>query len=554
MRFKQIPFYPLLMARKPYSIRTGPAIPHTLALLKTSSASLSPSSPIPKFLLPLFLISLFPHTLFTQTLVNQRPNIILIMVDDMGWSDLGCYGGEVMTPNLDRLAREGMRFTQFYNNAKCTTTRASLMTGLYPRRDKKDAELLRPHMLTVAELLKLGGYHTILSGKWHLGRDSTKHPIHRGFDHYYGLLDGCCNFFDPSIQDPTYKGSRVRYFAEGLDRITDFPEEYYTTDAFTDYAIETLHDLKDSDDPFFLHLTYTAPHYPIHAKPEDIAKYRGKFSMGWEEMRKQRYSRQVEMGLIDPRTYPLSEGDDRSYSWGDADQEFEDLRMSVYAGMIDCVDQNIGKLRNTLEELGELDNTLVMFLSDNGGCAEEPGGRNPEERTPGPKEDYVAVGPSWGWAQNAPFRRYKVWMHEGGINTPFIAWWPGRIPADTICREVGHIIDILPTFGELAGISPPQTVEQKPLLPIEGKSLTPILQGQERQGHEALFWEYTGNRAARVGDWKLVWDKRVKDWELYHLAEDHTETQNVANEYPQKLASMKEAWEEWAKFTGLQVK
>ncbi|MEM9719195.1 MAG: arylsulfatase [Bacteroidota bacterium] len=511
------------------------------------------NTPTPYFLL-LFLISLFPYSLKSQTLLNQRPNIILIMVDDMGWSDLGCYGGEVMTPNLNRLAREGMRFTQFYNNAKCTTTRASLMTGLYPRRDKKDAELLRPSMLTVAELLKLGGYNTILSGKWHLGRDSTKHPVHRGFDHYYGLLDGCCNFFDPSTQDPEYKGSRIRYFAKGLERITEFPEAYYTTDAFTDYAIETLHELQDSKDPFFLHLTYTAPHYPIHAKPEDIAKYRGKFTMGWEEMRKQRYQRQAEMGLIDPQTYPLSEGDDRSYAWEDADQDFEDLRMAVYAGMIDCVDQNIGKLRETLEELGKLDNTLIMFLSDNGGCAEEPGGRNPKERTPGPKEDYVAVGPSWGWAQNAPFRRYKVWMHEGGINTPFIAWWPGRIPGDTICREVGHIIDVLPTFGELAGITPPDSFEKNLLLPIEGKSLVPILEGKHRKGHENLFWEYTGNRAIRTGDWKLVWDKRVQEWELYNLSKDQTETLNMASKLPQKKEEMAAEWFDWARYTGLKTK
>ena len=484
---------------------------------------------------------------------TDKPNIILIMVDDMGWSDIGCYGGEVQTPNLDRLAREGVRFTQFYNNAKCTTTRASLITGLYPRRDKKDRELLRTSMVTLGEVLQTAGYQTVLSGKWHLGRDSTKHPIHRGFDEYYGLLDGCSNFFDPSIQDPPYKGSRIRYFAHNQERITRFPEGYYTTDAFTDHAIETIEGFSQNENPFFLHLTYTAPHYPIHAKPEDIARYKGKYQMGWEELRKQRYQRQIEMGLIDPQTVKLSEGDSRSYAWETADHEFEDLRMAVYAAMIDCVDQNIGKLLAALEEMGELDNTLFMFLSDNGGCAEEPGGRNPEERNPGPKDDYVAVGPSWGWAQNAPFRRYKVWMHEGGISTPFIAWWPGKIPANAINRNVAHIIDIMPTLAGITGAEYPTTYNGNDILPVEGKDMMPLLEGKDRPGHDALFWEYTGNRAMRQGDWKLVWDKLVKDWELYNVAQDRTETINLAGQYPERLQAMEEEWMAWAERTGLKV-
>lgn len=481
------------------------------------------------------------------------PNIILIMVDDMGWSDIGCYGGEVQTPNLDRLAREGMRFTQFYNNAKCTTTRASLITGLYPRRDQKDAELLRTNMITLGELLQAGGYQTILSGKWHLGRDETKHPIHRGFDEYYGLLDGCSNFFDPSIQDPPYKGNRIRFFAHNDVRITDFPDDYYTTDAFTDHAIGSVREAVKQDKPFFLHLTYTAPHYPLHAKPEDIAHYKGKYLMGWDSLRQQRYRRQVEMGLLDPGVYPLSEGDVRAYAWETADQEFEDLRMAVYAAMIDCVDQNIGRLREALEALEVDDNTLIMFLSDNGGCAEEPGGRDPAERHPGPKDDYVAVGPSWGWAQNTPFRRYKVWMHEGGIRTPFIAWWPGRVPADTLTREVGHIMDLMPTLSELSGVAYPEVYNGHEILPVEGKSLLPVLEGGTRAGHDALFWEYAGNRAMRAGDWKLVWDKLVEEWELYDLSEDATETQNLAAQYPAKRDSLVQAWAKWAEGSGLQV-
>jgi arylsulfatase A-like enzyme len=284
---------------------------------------------------------------------KPKPNVILIMVDDMGWSDLACYGGEVNTPNIDRLAHEGTRYTQFYNNAKCTTTRASLVTGLYPRRDKGDTFLLRSNMLTLGELMKQAGYQTVLSGKWHLGRDSVRHPMYRGFDEYYGLLDGACNFFNPAQQDPPYKGNRIRYFAHNDQRIEEFPEGFYTTDAFTDHAIETIRSYSARTRPRFLPISPTPlPHYPLHAWPEDIAKYRGKFKMGWEEMRKQRHQRQVEMGLIDPDRFPLSETDSRAYDWDTAHHDFEDLRMAVYAAMLDRVDQNIGKLLQTLEETG----------------------------------------------------------------------------------------------------------------------------------------------------------------------------------------------------------
>jgi len=490
----------------------------------------------------------------SQDMVGSRPNIILIMVDDMGWSDIGCYGGEVMTPNLDRLAREGMRFTQFYNNAKCTTTRASLTTGLYPRQDQGDSALLRTNMVTFAEVLKSAGYQTALSGKWHLGRELHQHPYQRGFDQYYGLLDGCCNFFDPSIQDPPYKGNRIRYFAQNDQRIEDFPDDYYTTDAFTDFALEAIEGFSQKEAPFFLHICYTAPHYPLHAKPEDIEKYKGTYRMGWEKMREQRYARQIEMGLIDPVQYPLSETDSRSYSWEEADQAFEDLRMAVYAAMIDCVDQNIGRLLETLETTGEADNTVIMFLSDNGGCAEEPGGRNPELRNPGPRDDYVAVGPAWGWAQNTPFRRYKVWMHEGGITTPFITWWPGKIPADTITNEAGHIIDVLPTLADFAGTTYPETYNGHEILPLDGLSLVPVLEGKSRAGHEQLYWDYNGNRAIRSGKWKLVWDKLIKEWELYDFSQDRTETQNLADQYPEKVQTLAKDWEMWGNKTGVATK
>ena len=286
----------------------------------------------------------------------ERPNIVLIMCDDMGWSDIGCYGGEVSTPSVNRLAGEGRRFTQFYNNAKFTTTRASILTGLYPRRGK--GGLLRQNMVTLGEAMKLAGYQTALSGKWHLGSGEMTHPYRRGFDEYYGLLDGCCNFFNPKQRDPKYKGGRIRKFGHNDRDLTEFPDDYYTTDAFTDHAIECVGKFSKKSKPFFLHICYTAPHYPLHAKPEDIKKYIGKFKMGWDTMRRQRHERMVKMGLIDPK-WQLSGRDSRAYDWKSANHDHEDLRMAVYAAMIDSMDQNIGRLMAALRKSGEADNTLV---------------------------------------------------------------------------------------------------------------------------------------------------------------------------------------------------
>lgn len=476
------------------------------------------------------------------------------MVDDMGFSDIGCYGGEVETTNLNRLASEGMRFTQFYNNAKCTTTRASLLTGLYPR-GTKGIKHLRRDMVTIGEAMKTCGYQTALCGKWHLGREKINHPFHRGFDSFYGLLDGCCNFFNPSQPDPKYKGGRTRVFAINDQPITEFPADYYTTDAFTDHAIKAIHAADDAKKPFFLHVTYTAPHYPIHAKPEDIAKYRGKFKMGWEQMRRDRWKRQQEMGLVTD-AWKLSEGDQRSYPWESADQDFEDHRMAVYAAMIDSVDQNIGRILDTLKETGHDKDTLLMFLSDNGGCAEEPGGRDPNIRNPGPGDDYVAVGPAWGWAQNAPFRRYKSWLHEGGITTPFIVWWPDHVKPGTINRNVGHIIDLLPTCLEIGGGEYPSKFNDETIIPVEGKSMVELFNSESRTDHEQLCWQWSGNRAIRQGNWKLVWDKldKEKNWHLYDLSKDRCEITDLAMQYPTRVEKMSAAWFDWANKVELDVK
>lgn len=480
----------------------------------------------------------------------QPPNIVLIMADDMGFSDIGCYGGEIRTPNLNRLAYEGMRFSQFYNNAKCTTTRASLMTGLYPR---PKGGLLKPEMVTIPEVLKSAGYRSVLSGKWHLGSAAPNRPSDRGFDHYYGLLDGCCNFHNPALPDPAFKGGKVRWFGKDDQRITEFPAGYYTTDAFSDYAAATIKTAAADGAPFFLHVCYTAPHYPLHAKPDTIASYRNQYKMGWEQLRQTRYQRQLKMGLIDPR-WTLPGPDPEVKPWeSNPHQDYQDHLMATYAAMIETMDQGIGKLIDAVDTAGLAEETIIMFLSDNGGCAELPGGVDPS-RTPGVAEFYTTCGPGWAYAQNTPFRRFKQWVHEGGISTPLIVRWPGTVPAKAWCREVGHIIDILPTCAEIAGVEIPVQRQGIPVLPTEGLSLLPLFEGESRTGHETLYWEWSGNRAVRQGDLKLCWDQKVKAWELYDLVNDRTETNNLAAKAPEKVQELSQLWFNWAERTGVKAK
>ncbi len=480
----------------------------------------------------------------------ERPNILLIMCDDMGYSDVGCYGGEIATPNIDRLATEGLRFTQFYNNAKCTTTRASLITGLYPRRD---GQLLKPNMVTIPEVLAPAGYYTALSGKWHLGSAAPRRPSDRGFRNYYGLLDGCCNFHDPSIPDPDFKGGNVRWFGEDDVRITSFPEGFYTTDAFSDYACKAIDKAAEKNQPFFVHVCYTAPHYPLHAREEEIAKYRGKYMQGWHELRRQRHQRQIDMGLIDAG-WELPPPDAEVDQWEDIDNhDYFDLLMAVYAAMIDRMDQGIGRILDRIEQQGQTDNTVVMFLADNGGCAEKPGGFD-YTRTPGVKEFYTACGPGWAYAQNTPFRRFKQWVHEGGISTPMIVRWPGVVQPGTITRDVSHIIDLLPTCADIAGATYPSEHDGTTILPCEGLSLRPILEGSTRDGHDRMMWEWNGNRAIREGDWKLCWDHTLKEWELYNVAVDRTEMHNLAAEQPDMVARLSDGWFIWAAATGVKEK
>jgi arylsulfatase len=381
-----------------------------------------------------------------------------------------------------------------------------------------------------------------------MGSEEPHRPIDRGFDECYGLMDGCCNYFDPSKPDPPFKGGRVRHFAHNEERITDFPDDYYTTDAFSDHAAEMIREYEDSDQPFFLHVAYTAPHYPLHAKPRDIAKYEGRYTVGWNRIRKRRHQRQVEMGLVKPE-WTLPEEDPKVTPWAEQGHKpYMDRLMAVYAAMVHSMDRGIGRILQALDETHQDDETIVLFLSDNGASAETPGGID-TSRIPGPKEHYTAVGPGWAFAQDTPFRRYKKWCHEGGIATPLIVRYPGEVEPGSSTDQVGHVIDFMPTFLELAGVEYPATYHGHELRPLEGKSLMPILRGEERAGHETLYWHWAGNRAARSGRWKAVWGKDRKEWELYDMVADRTETHNLAEQYPDRVESLAAGWKQWAKKT-----
>ncbi|MHC4250263.1 MAG: arylsulfatase [Planctomycetota bacterium] len=489
---------------------------------------------------------------------ESRPNIVLIMADDMGWSDAGCYGGEIRTPNLDRLTREGLRFTQFYNCARCVPTRASLIYGVYPQQAGVAANggaRKVENCISLAEALKTAGYRTLMTGKWH----GSQNPVARGFDRYYGLLSGCCNYFNPGRQrpgepEPGHKRpGDFRPWGEDGNVIRPFtPEDpdFYATDAFTDRAVEYLDEYGREDRPFLLYLAYTAPHFPIQAPAEDIARYRGRYRAGWDAIRQERYERQKTMGLIEER-WPLSPRDPRAPRWEDAkDRDEWDLKMAVYAAMIDRMDRNIGRVLDTLRELGKEKDTLVLFLSDNGACAEA--WHATPDVPPGPVDSYRTVDLPWANASDTPFRKFKRWTYEGGIATPLVARWPGTIERGTITSQVGHVIDIMPTLCEVAGIEYPEEHGGREIMPCEGKSLVPVLRGEHRDGHEWLFWEHVGNKAVRHGRWKLVGLGNPRDlgnWRLYDLEADRTELRDLAEEHPERLRRMAQAWRDWAERT-----
>ena len=492
------------------------------------------------------LLILFAGLLSAQNAAAEskpaRPNIVIIVCDDMGFSDLGCYGSEIDTPNLDALAASGLRFTDFHNNAKCSETRASLLTGLWHQQSKN---LKTAGHVTLAEVLGRAGYSTMMSGKWHVAGQ----PRDRGFDRYFGFLSGAINFF--TGVDWQTGENLMRLERE----VFNPPEGFYSTDAFTDYAVEFIDDAKKKspEKPFFLYLAHNAPHFPLHALPEDIAKYRGKYSIGWDAIRKQRDAKLRKLGIIDD-TWRLSARDPKVEAWSQItpkQAEFLEPMMEVYAAMVDRLDQNIGRLVSHLRERGELDNTLIVFFSDNGAC---PYNRlNTPGVAPGPANSDIAYDARWANMCNTPLRLYKQYAHEGGSSTPMIAHWPAGIPKSangSLTPFTSHLVDLMPTVVELAKAEYPQTVDDNLIMPMEGVSLVPALKaGQTSRGDKPIFWEFAGNHAIRDGHWKLV-AERSKDWELYDLSIDRSETRNLAADRPGKVKALANAYDTWAKRAG----
>ncbi len=505
------------------------------------------------------------NPVFGQQAPADRPNIVIILADDMGYSDLGCYGGEAATPNLDQLAAEGLRFRTFYNAARCCPTRASLLTGVYPHEAGMGGMVSDVHSepkpgpyqgyldqdcVTIAEVLKQAGYSTYMSGKWHVGERPEHWPRQRGFDRYFGLISGASSYFE-LVEEP-----RVRQMVHDDEPWFPPAEGFYMTDAFTDTAIAFLekHEGEDPDQPFFMYLAYTAPHWPLHAHEEDIARYKGRFDAGWDTIREQRYERMKQLGIIDQH-YPLSPRTSGIPAWDSiADHGDWADRMEVYAAMVDRMDQGIGKVVETLERQGKLDNTLILFLSDNGGCAENIDGRklNQEGSKVGERGSYVAYDEPWANVSNTPYRKYKSWTHEGGILTPLIAHWPAVIKhPGTLTDAVGHIVDIMATCTAIAGADYPMQREGRDVVPSRGISLMPAFSGADT-GKRTLYWEHLGKWAIRQGDWKLVGGSSG-GYELFDLAADPVEMHDLSGNYPHVVESMQRDYTIWAKEVGVRL-
>lgn len=541
----------------------------------------------------------------TSALAAEPPNIILIVSDDVGYSDIGCYGSEIATPTLDALARGGLRFTQFYNTARCCPTRAALLTGLYPHQagighmvdgagpktgsPAYSGELAR-NAKTIAEVLKMAGYSTYMAGKWHVTQktkpagdeDKKNWPRQRGFDHFYGTIHGAGSFFDPNTL------VRDNSFISPYDDAEYQPRQFYYTDAINDHAVGfvTEHKQHQGDRPFFLYVAHTAAHWPMHAKEADIARYRGKYDAGYEAIRAERLTKMKRLGLLNPRWQVSPQAGD----WSKVNDKVWEARcMEVYAAMLDCMDQGIGRLVETLKQNCQFENTLILYLQDNGGCAEGMGRNGPFKARadaptlpplakdyvqpdmipkqtrdgflmrqgtgvmPGAADTYIGYGKAWANVSNTPFREYKHWEHEGGMSTPLIAHWPQGIAGKLhgqLELQPAHLIDLMATCVDLGGANESAEFTGQKIQPLEGVSLTPAFSGRLLERTQPLFWEHEGNRAIRVGDWKLV-SKHPGAWELYDIAADRTEQHNIAAEQPARVNNLAAQWEVWAERVGV---
>ena len=496
---------------------------------------------------------------------EERPNIILILVDDMGYSDLGIYGSEIETPNLDRLAQEGIRFREFYNNSISAPTRASLITGQYSHcagigyfnvnlGQPGYQGFLNRESLTFGEVLREAGYSTFLSGKWHVGNDSICWPAQRGFDRSYGFIDGASNYYDAgeyASENAANFGNKVPLVKD--NQRTQLEPGRYLTDAITDNAIEFI-DQRDDKRPFFLYLAFNAPHWPLQAPAEEIAKYKGRYAKGWDVLREERIARQRELGIVLPEQ-TIAERDEKVPLWENLTYEQKELwqrKMEVYAAMVSRMDHSVGRLIEKLKEAGEYDNTLILFLSDNGAEGGYHSMFQKRPRNAGPigsagSWDYQEQ--PWAYLSVTPLRQYKDDFHEGGFCTSFIAWYPKRIPQGKLVQGTGHIIDIAPTLYALADARYPKEYQGHDIQALPGRSLWPVLDGKAEtvSRDEPLFWERAGNRAVRSGKWKLVSSYPSLKWELYDLEADRGETRDVSADHPDIVNRLSAQYFEWAK-------
>lgn len=526
-----------------------------------------------------------------NTKKDHRPNIIIILADDMGFSDPGCFGGEIHTPNIDWLATNGVRFTNFYNISRCCPTRASLLTGLYNQQagigdmtmdghEPGYRGYLTDNTVTLAEVLQSAGYNTAMAGKWHVSNTFSRpikqeqlawlnhqayystfsplsqYPVNRGFDKYYGTIWGVVDYFDPFS------------LVDGITPVKTVPKNYYHTDAINDTAAAYIREMSKDNKPFFLYVAENAPHWPLMAKPEDIARYKDTYKAGWEAIREARYKRMVAMGLIDSVKAPLSPRWHDDLKWKDNPDSAWDARaMAVHAAMVDCMDQGIGRIIEALKETDEIDNTLIIFLSDNGASSElcanmGPGFDRPgetrdghkityarnKEVMPGPERTYSSIGPRWANVANTPYQYWKAESYEGGMHTPMIAFWPKglKLKRGGFCNQTGHVMDFMPTFVELAHAAYPSAYHGHIITPMQGISLAPVLEGGKIKGHQILYNEHNGGRYIRYDGWKLVSRDRDTTWHLYHIADDETELHDSSAQYPDKVHRMDSLWHQWA--------
>lgn len=483
----------------------------------------------------------------------ERPNVVVIMADDMGYSDLGCFGGEIRTPHLDRLAAGGLRFTNFYSENMCWVSRAALLTGIYHRTSMVGGAI-HSRCVTLAEALRSSGYTTLMSGKWHLaGRENTVYPADRGFDRFYGILGGAASYFAPYSLTRDRKNAEAEYQRPG----------YYITQAITDNAVDFV-EKAEKTRPLFLYVAYTAAHWPLHALPDDIAAYKGRYASGWDAVREKRLERMKAMGIVDSGT-PLSPRHPDVPPWRDApDQEWQQRRMEVYAAQVTAMDRGIGEVVAALERTGRLDNTLLFFTIDNGGCHVEYGptrkGVHLPEKTrdgrpvvpgnlphilPGPEDTYQSYGYGWANASNTPLRLFKQFDHEGGIRTPMIAHWPKGITGKgRIVGTVAHLIDILPTVQAATGTDLPQKIGGRSRIELDGLSLLPALKGKRQPQHASLFFHHARGKAIRYGRWKLVQQRR-ESWELYDMESDPNELRDLASTHTERVKELEKRWTAW---------